>query len=437
MSILDEKVRVESQTVDEGARGLGPLPKDATGSMALGQSIGAALEALQSNKLRALLTMLGIIIGVAAVIVMIGLGEGARQSVQARLSRLGTNLLTIEPGSSDRGGVRTGSGGLPSLTEDDAKAILSQVAGVAAVSPILNAGNTQVVAGDQNWSTDIQGGYPSIFPVQDWEIAEGAAYNEGDEASAALVCDIGQTVATNLFGTTDPVGQTILIRNVPFTIKGVLVSKGSNGFQDQDDVILMPYETAQIRLFHRPSVNNIMVQVSQTSQIDSVQTAVTDLLHTRHRIRPNQADDFRVRNNNQIINTAQQASDTLTYLLAGVAAVSLLVGGIGIMNIMLVSVTERTREIGIRMAVGARKNNILSQFLVEAVLLSVVGGIIGILLGTGGSVGLSKLAGWDAVITVQAVVLSFGFAALVGVFFGYYPATKASQLDPIDALRYE
>ncbi len=420
-----------------GIAGLGPLPSDATGSMAVGQSISSALEALQANKMRALLTMLGIIIGVAAVIVMISLGEGARQSVQERLTRLGTNLLVIMPGSGNVGGVRTGNGGLPSLNEDDAKAILSQVPGVIAVSPNLNAGNTQVVAGDQNWATEIQGGYPSIFTVQDWQIAEGEAFTDADEASAALVCDIGQTVARNLFPNTDPVGQTILIRNVPFTVKGVLAAKGSNGFQDQDDIILMPYETAQIRLFHRPFVNSIYVQVAQSDQIDTVQQAITDLLEVRHRIRPGQPDDFRVRNNNQIIDTVQQTSDTLTWLLAGVAAVSLVVGGIGIMNIMLVSVTERTREIGIRMAVGARKSNILTQFLIEAVLLSVVGGIIGILIGMGGSIGLSKLAGWSTIVTAQAIVLSFGFAALVGVFFGYYPARKASQLDPIEALRYE
>ncbi|HLG51748.1 MAG TPA: ABC transporter permease [Chloroflexota bacterium] len=416
---------------------LGPLPAEATGSMAVRESISAAIEALQANKLRAFLTTLGIIIGVSAVIVMIALGEGARQSVQERLARLGTNMLVIMPGSGNIGGVRTGNGALPSLNESDAQAILAQIPGVVAVSPILNAGGTQVVAGDQNWSTQIQGGYPSIFTLQDWQIAEGQAFDEGDESSAALVCVIGQTVARNLFPTTDPVGQKILIRNVPFTVKGVLAPKGSNGFEDQDDIILMPYETAQIRLFHRPFVNSIYVQVAQSDQIDTVQQAITDLLRTRHHIRPNQQDDFRVRNNNQIIDTAQQASNTFTYLLAGVAAVSLVVGGIGIMNIMLVSVTERTREIGIRMAVGARGANILSQFLIEAVLLSVVGGIVGILIGMGGSVGLSRIAGWETIITPQAILLSFGFAALVGVFFGYYPARKAAQLDPIEALRYE
>lgn len=416
---------------------LGPLPAEATGSMAIGQSISSALEALQSNKLRALLTMLGIIIGVAAVIIMIGLGEGARESVQQRLAGLGTNLLTVFPGSGDRGGVRSGAGGLPTLTEADAQAIQNQVPGVAAVSPEVSGGGVQVIAGDQNWSTQVQGDYPSVFAIQNWQIAEGSAFTAGDESSGALVCDIGQTIVDNLFGTTDPVGQTIIIRNVPFTVKGVLASKGSEGFRDQDDVILMPYSTAQTRLFHRPYVQNIVVQVAQTGEIDNVEQAMTNLLHNRHHIAPGQPDDFQVLNNNQIVDTAQQASDTLTYLLAGVAAVSLVVGGIGIMNIMLVSVTERTREIGIRMAIGARGNNILSQFLIEAILLSVAGGIIGILIGVGGSIGMSHLAGWTTAITAPSIILSFGFAALVGVFFGYYPARKASQLDPIEALRYE
>ncbi len=414
---------------------LGPLPEGTTGSMAIGQSVSSAVEALQANKLRALLTMLGIIIGVGAVIVMIALGQGAQASVEARLAGLGTNLLTIMPGSANVGGVKTGAGGLPSLTEADAQAIMNQVPGVAYVSPDLRAGNIQVVAGGQNWSTTVEADYPSFFSIQNWQIAEGAAYDDTDEASAAVVADIGQTVANNLFPNSDPVGQMILIRNVPFKVKGVLASKGSNGFQDQDDIILIPYSSAQIRLFNRPYVNTIFVQVADSSQVNNVQQAITDLLETRHHIASGQPDDFRIRNNNQIIDTAQQTSDTLTYLLAGVAAVSLIVGGIGIMNIMLVSVTERTREIGIRMAIGARAGNILSQFLIEAILLSVAGGIIGILVGISGSFGLSKLAGWSTVISPQSIILSFGFAALVGIFFGYYPARKASQLDPIQALR--
>jgi putative ABC transport system permease protein len=416
---------------------LGPLPGDTSGSMAVGQSFGSALEALQSNKLRSFLTMLGIIIGVGAVIVMVGLGEGARASVQQRLNRLGTNLLTIQPGSGFGGGVRTGTGGLPTLNDQDVQAIQRQVDGIAAITPNLDTNNVQVVAGNQNWNTQVQANYPSVFQLQDYQVSSGAQFDDYDESSEALVADIGQTVATNLFGSADPVGQKILIRNVPFTVKGVLASKGSNGFRDQDDIILMPYSTAQVRIFHQTFVNDIYVQVADTSNIDSVQTEITDLLHTRHHILAGKPDDFRIQNNNQIIQTVQSTSDTLTYLLAGVAAVSLVVGGIGIMNIMLVSVTERTREIGIRMAIGARTANILSQFLIEAVLLSALGGILGILIGAGASALLAQFAGWSTVITPEAVIISFSFAALVGIFFGYYPARKASQLDPIEALRYE
>lgn len=416
---------------------LGPLPLDTSGSMALGQSFGSALEAIAANKLRSILTMLGIIIGVGAVIVMIGLGAGARAAVQQRLGRLGTNLLTITPGSGFGGGVRAGAGSLPTLNDQDVQAIQRQVSGIQYISPNLDSGNIQVLAGGQNWNTSIQANYPSIFAIQDWSVSSGAAFDDSDEASQALVADIGQTVATNLFGAADPVGQRIIVRNVPFTVKGVLTSKGSNGFRDQDDIILLPYSTAQIRLFQRTFVNDVYVQVADTSQIDQIQTEMTDLLHTRHHIRTGQQDDFRIQNNNQIIQTVQQTSDTLTLLLAGVAAVSLIVGGIGIMNIMLVSVTERTREIGIRLAIGARGANILSQFLIEAVLLSAVGGLLGVIIGIGSALGLAQFAGWSTLVTPEAVILSFGFAALVGVFFGYYPARKASQLDPIEALRYD
>jgi putative ABC transport system permease protein len=416
---------------------LGPLPSDTSGSMALGQSIGSALEALKSNKLRAFLTALGIIIGVGAVIVMVGLGEGAQASVQSRLARLGTNLLTIQPGSGNVGGVRQGSGSLPTLNELDVQAIQQQVPGISEITPILESGGVQAQAGNQNWSTTVQAGYPSMLAIQDWEIDQGAAFDNTDETQSALVADIGQTVAKNLFGNANPVGQRIMIRNVPVIVKGTLVSKGSNGFQDQDDIILMPFSTAQIRLFNRPYVNSVSVQVSDPNQIDTIQAEITSLLETRHHIRTGQQDDFRIRNNNQLIQTATDTASTFTFLLAGVAAVSLVVGGIGIMNIMLVSVTERTREIGIRMAVGARKGNILSQFLTEALLLSAAGGIIGIVIGIGTSLIMGRLAGWTTLVTPQAIFLSFGFAAAVGVFFGYYPARKASELNPIEALRYE
>ncbi len=323
------------------------------------------------------------------------------------------------------------------MNDQDVQAIARQVDGIAAITPNLTTGNVQVVANDQNWNTQIQANYPVIFQLQDWQIAAGAPFDDADEESQALVCVIGQTVAKNLFGDADPVGQRILVRNVPLTVKGVLASKGSNGFRDQDDIILMPYSTAQIRLFQRTFVNSIYVQVADTNNIDTVLNEIADLLRTRHHLRPGQNDDFRIQNNNQIIQTVEQSSDTMTLLLAGVAAVSLVVGGIGIMNIMLVSVTERTREIGIRMAVGARTSNILSQFLIEALLLSAVGGILGIILGSGAGALLSRLAGWATLVTPEAILISFSFSAAVGIFFGYYPARKASQLDPIEALRYE
>jgi putative ABC transport system permease protein len=414
-----------------------PLPGEASGSIALGQSIGSSVSAIRANKLRAFLTMLGIIIGVAAVIVMIALGEGASQSVQARLAGLGTNILLILPASfGGPGGVQIGPGARQSLTEADAQALEKQVAGVAAVSPEI-LGNTQVQAGNQNWSTQVRAVYPSYFAMNSWRIAEGAFFDAGDQASGALVAVIGQTVATNLFGTADPVGQTITVRNVPMKVKGVLAAKGSNGFQDQDDVVLIPFTTGQVRLFHQTYVRSITVQVKEADQMTTVQEGIADVLRATHRLRADAQNDFTVHDNNQVQEAVAGTTRTLTYLLASVAAVSLLVGGIGIMNIMLVSVTERIREIGIRMAIGAKPGNVLLQFLIEAVLLSLVGGVIGILLGVGGSYALASLAGWAMAVTWHAIALSFGFAAFVGVFFGYYPARSAARLDPIEALRYD
>src|SRR5579885_2220219 len=415
-----------------------PLPEGTRGSIALGQSVGSALAAIRSNKLRSFLTMLGIIIGVGAVIVMIALGQGASQAVQARLAGLGTNMLTITPGSAGGpGAVRLGAGSRQTLTESDALAIQKQVQGVALISPNVDANGIQVQVGNQNWNTQVLADYPSYFQLQSWQVAEGAFFDQADEDANALVCVIGQTVATNLFPNGGAVGQKILIRNVPFTVKGVLASKGSNGFRDQDDLVIVPFSTGQVRLFHQTYVQDIYVQVASADQMTQVQDEITQLLRTRHRLTGNAPNDFTVRNNNQIIETVEGTTQTMTYLLAGVAAVSLLVGGIGIMNIMLVSVTERIREIGIRMAIGARPGNVLIQFLIEAVTLSVSGGVIGIVLGVAGSFALARVAGWSTAVTPPAILLSFGFAAFVGVFFGYYPARSASKLDPIEALRYD
>jgi putative ABC transport system permease protein len=428
---------VEAPDDDDYAVLTEPLPGDTGGSIALGQSIGSSVSAIRANKMRAFLTMLGIIIGVAAVIVMIALGQGASQSVQARLAGLGTNILSILPASFGApGGVQIGPGARPSLTEADAQAIGKQVAGVAAVSPEIS-GTTQAQAGNQNWPTQVRAVYPSYFAVNAWRIAEGAPFDADDQANGAPVAVIGQTVGTKLYGRADPVGQSITVRNVPMKVKGVLAAKGSNGFQDQDDVVLIPFSTGQVRLFPQTYVRSITVQVEEADRMTTVQEEITDLLRRRHRLPLDAQNDFVVHNNQQVQETVAGTTRTLTYLLAGVAAVSLLVGGIGIMNIMLVSVTERIREIGIRMAIGARPGNVLLQFLIEAVLLSLVGGVIGILLGVGGSFALATLAGWSMAVTWPAIALSFGFAAFVGVFFGYYPARSAARLEPIEALRYD
>jgi putative ABC transport system permease protein len=416
---------------------LAETPPHTGNSLRLAHAIPSALSALRANKGRSLLTTLGIIIGVAAVIAIVALGEGASASVASQLSGLGTNVLTIMPGSSSAGGVAAGAGSNTTLKSADATAIGS-VSGVDAVSPVVS-GSAQVIAANQNWSTRVQAVLPAYAQIEDWTIASGTFFTDQDNTSSNNVAVIGQTVATNLFpGGASPVGQSIRIRNVPFTVIGVLNSKGSTAGPggDQDDTILIPFQTGEVRLFGATSINQIMVQVSDANQMSSVQSSIETLLRQRHNLQGRSADDFTIRNNNDLITRVSSVSSTMTMLLGGVAAVSLVVGGIGIMNIMLVSVIERTREVGIRLGIGAQPADVMWQFLVEAVVLAAMGGALGIVIGTGIALALPIL-GWTTVVPWNAIVVSFGVSALIGIFFGLYPARRAALLDPIVALRYD
>ena len=416
---------------------LADAPDVGSRNMRILQTVPSALSALRSNKGRSILTTLGIIIGVAAVIAIVALGEGASASVSSQLAGLGTNLLTITPGSTRSGGAAGGAGSSITLKAADSDAIAQNIQGLSGVSPVVS-GNVQIIYGSQNWSTRVQAVAPAYLPINDWTIASGTAFSEQDNTNANNVAILGQTVATNLFPNgQSPIGQLVRIRNVPFTVIGVLTSKGSTGFNDQDDTIMIPFRTGQVRLFGANNINQIVVQVADATQISNATTQLTTLLRKQHGLGTSQADDFSIRNNTDIISRVSSVSDTMTMLLGGVAAVSLVVGGIGIMNIMLVSVTERTREIGIRLAIGAQPRDVLFQFLVEAVVLSLLGGVIGILLGSGVAVILPVVAGWATVVPWNAIALSFGVSAAIGMFFGIYTARKASQLDPIVALRYE
>ena len=416
---------------------LARAPATAGGGLRIVQTIPSAFAALRANKGRSVLTTLGIIIGVAAVIAIVALGEGASASVSSQLAGLGTNLLTIMPGSTRSGGAAAGAGSATTLKAEDADAIAQKIPGLSGVSPVVS-GNAQIIYGNQNWSTRVQAVAPAYLPINDWKIAQGSAFTDQDNTNASNVAILGQTVASNLFPNgQSPIGQLVRIRNVPFTVIGVLASKGSSGFGDQDDTIMIPFRTGQVRLFGSSNISQIVVQVTDASQISSVNTQIESLLRQRHQLQSTAADDFTIRNNSDIISRVSSVSDTMTMLLGGVAAVSLVVGGIGIMNIMLVSVTERTREIGIRLAIGAQPRDVMFQFLVEAVVLSLLGGVIGIVIGAGVAMALPVVAGWATVVPWNAIVLSFGVSAAIGMFFGIYPARKASQLDPIVALRYE
>ncbi len=399
-----------------------------------------AVRALQSNKMRSALTMLGVIIGVGAVIAMLAVGTGASQRISSQIQSIGSNLLIILPGSTTSGGARMGAGTEPTLTLRDSDAIKKECPAVDAVAPMLG-GVAQVVVGHTNWSTGVQGTTPDVLTVRNWPLESGRSFTEQDVRSATKVCLLGVTVAGSLFGSEDPVGEIVRIKNIPFKVMGVLAPKGQSAVgQDQDDVVYIPVTTAQKRLFGTSfpgMVRTIMVEAKSLEEMTAAQQQIEALLRQRHHLGSRQEDDFTVRNLTQFLQAAEQSSRVMTMLLGAIASVSLLVGGIGIMNIMLVSVTERTREIGIRMAVGAKGRAIRMQFIAEALTLSMIGGLAGILAGVGVSMVISALAGWTTVISIFSVLMAFGFSVLVGIFFGYYPAYKASLLDPILALRYE
>jgi putative ABC transport system permease protein len=406
------------------------------------QSARIALRALRVNKLRSALTMLGIIIGVAAVIAMVGVGAGAQARVAEQIQSLGSNLIIVLSGSVTSGGIRMGQGTQLTITEDDAAAIAREIPAVQVTAPV-NRGTAQVVYGNLNWSTVIQGVTADYFEARDWPVDLGRAVGPEDTDGATKVALLGQTTALNLFGDADPLGQIIRIKKVPFSVVGVLSRKGQNSWgQDQDDVILIPLSTAKKKVLGRSqsnprAVGSISIKIRAGEDMPEAESQIRDLLRQRHRLQPFQDDDFWLRNLSEVLQTQEESSKVMTYLLASIASVSLLVGGIGIMNIMLVSVTERTREIGLRMAVGARGRDILLQFLVEATTLSLIGGVVGITLGLGSSRAIASYLEWRTVVAPQAIAIAFGFSAAIGIFFGFYPARKAAALDPIDALRYE
>ena len=402
------------------------------------QIIRIAMRALARNKLRSSLTMLGIIIGVGAVIAMVSVGQGAQQQAQAQIAAMGSNMLFVGAGTVTRGGMRMGWGATKTLVYDDMKAILRECPAVMAAAPGSQS-SAQVVFGNDNWSTQINGTEPQYFEIRTWAFQQGSSFNQGDVDTAANVAVIGETVRKNLFGATDPIGETIRISNLPFKVVGVLASKGTSAAMgnDQDDIILVPITTLQKKITGQDWLRWIVVSAVSREASYTAQEQITSLLRDRHRIRSGSDDDFMVRNLADMADLADQSARLFTILLASIASISLIVGGIGIMNIMLVSVTERTREIGIRMAIGATEDDVQQQFLIEAIVLSLVGGAVGIAFGVSASYLITQTLGWPVLVSPVAIGAAVVFSMAVGIFFGFYPARKAARLDPIEALRYE
>ena len=401
------------------------------------QILKVAYRALTRNKMRSSLTMLGIIIGVGAVIAMVGIGQGAKRMIDAQVASLGDNLVTVFSGSHFRHGARSAAGTITNLTDEDAQAILENCPAITRVTPRVRTG-AQIIAGNLNWASQVEGYNPEFVYIRSWPVVSGTFFTNQDVRGATKVCVLGKTVVDNLFPGQNPVGGIIRINKLPFRVLGVLSSKGQNAFgRDQDDVVIVPYTTAQKKLIGITHVQYIMASAVDRTQIDLAEDQITQLLRQKHKSPPGEDNDFTVRTQLDLASVAGSTSGIMTILLGAIASISLLVGGIGIMNIMLVSVTERTREIGIRMAVGARGRDILIQFLVESVVLCLIGGIVGIMLGVATSQVISGVLNWPVFVSAPAVALAFFFAAFVGIFFGFYPARKASLLDPIEALRYE
>jgi putative ABC transport system permease protein len=396
-----------------------------------------AIRALARNKLRSALTMLGIIIGVGAVIAMVGIGNGAQQEVQNRIAAMGTNLLYVQAGSMNVGGAHLGAGATQTLVQSDVTAIQREAPAVANAAAVSST-NTQLVFGNQNWATTATGTEPQYFDIRDWPIAQGAAFTEDDVRRAANVAVIGETVSQNLFGNGNPMGQTIRAGNLPFTVVGVLTAKGSSGMGgDQDDGIYIPITTLQKKITGQDWLRSIMVSAKSQQQSYAAQDQITAILRDRHRIKTGTPDDFSIRNLADVAELADQSAQVMTMLLASIAGVSLIVGGIGIMNIMLVSVTERTKEIGVRVAIGATEEDVQRQFLLESVVLSLLGGAIGILVGVGSSILITYVLHWTVSVSTWAIGAAVIFSTAIGIAFGYYPARKAARLDPIEALRFE